>query len=1419
MVGSDGPPHPAPTAADDPHSEIDPGPPQMTAPTPSAPTTPAGTATSLLERASGGHLRLALTFAGQGQPPLDELGALWRQHPEVHSTIERAGELLADLAAHPDSRSQGAMVEGADVARWMADPDLAPSARALAEPAIAYPLALICQAATWEVLLGIGLNRAAPAITVLAGHSQGTLAALMIAECGADSPPSWPVMERHLRASWRLGLHLGRPDCHASATPMAEIDGLRPDQVRAAITQANAELEPALQIDLALINSATRSVVAGPLAGLEALRRAVADRVRWTPLAVGAPFHSRHLASAARSARHDSHLRAALPSIATLPLVVLDPADGSDLRRGADPLRAVIDGQFTTPVRWDVTCRALERHGVDWVLDLGPGTAVARLTADNLRGGPVHSLALASPEGRRRLVTAGTTPVGPALDYGQFAARPLQTADGREGVDTRFTRATGYPPVILAGMTPTTADVPIVAAAANAGYLAELAGGGQADRPTLERRLRELSEALEPGRQVAWNTLLLDPHLWNLHYARDGLAVRASAAGAPICGMTISAGVPDATDALTILDRLEGHGLHLNSFKAGTVDQIRRVLAIADASPHRTIAIHIEGGQAGGHHSWVPLDELLLATYHQLRQRPNLLVCAGGGVGTPERAFELLTGSWSRHYEERPMPVDAVLIGTAAMACAEATASPSVKQALVAAAGSDALPAVGGGVTSGRSALGADIHLLDNAAAATARLVERLAADPQERQRRRPEVIAALNAGAKPYLGDLEEMTYAQAIARLTELCAMGRHGPYDDGPWGHRDWRMLVLDTYRRWAARLDPAQSGSVAAPIGRPGDLDDPQVALERFVGALPQATTSLMHPADADWLVARCRHSPRPVPFVPVIDDGLARWYGADTLWQAQHPAFDADQVAVIPGPSAVAAITRADEPVAELLQRIEVGVRRGLQDMAARPVMRPHAACEGLAPPPLGQLAADRPGPLANLCRAPAILRHPAGSQMLANPLWSLVAPGDRFDIDYGADGAIHALRCVPADGRSGERLIATVDSQGRTTVEAHSADGPWRTWQILPSGEGHHAPALMPATAEQIGTAVLGEFLGAPPPAPPRRARCHGARWSADAGRMQAFHRSVRHDGPGAALDLALSLAWPAMASALAAPPMGDAARRVLHTHHRVDPGPAWPPQPDEAGRTQARVVHVDAPPGHGATLRCLAELECARGPLATVASELRLPQGPPHDGLLRRHHHPVRMAAGQLDRSAAEVLRLALRDCGITHEPWPGRPMQIVAHLETLDDGVHAHHRARGWLTQPDSPPDHRRGGPRSNRLRASAGSRAGGDRGRRPRAPVPSGAGAGPHTGADPRVHGCPRPGGRRPQSAPPADTGGACGRTGPADCARGMDGGAHGRLAGRRPGRWPRRRPAPLAGGLHGPGGDRLPPRVDRRTRGGD
>ena len=621
-------------------------------------------------------------------------------------------------------------------------------------------------------------------------------------------------------------------------------------------------------------------------------------------------------------------------------------------------------------MRWDAVADEIRAAGVDWVLDFGPGTAVARMTAENLRGSGVRVLALASPEGRRVLTSPGAAPAGRDVTYAAFAPG---VAGGH--LDTKYTRATGRPPVILAGMTPTTVDAGIVAAAANAGYMAELAGGGQPDRRTFALRVQELAGLLEPGREVVFNTLLLDRHLWELHISEDALLFGARRAGAPFAGLTVSAGIPDVDEAITLLDELADVGMRVNAFKPGTAEQVRQLLAIADAAPHHTIAAHLEGGRAGGHHSWEDLEELLLDTYHELRRRENVLICAGGGIGTPARAADLLHGTWALAHGVGVMPVDAVLIGTAAMAVLEATASPAVKAALVAASGSSAwVPrrGVDGGVTSARSNLNADIHLLDNAASRAGHLLESVAGDEAAVLARRDEIVAALALTAKPYFGELAAMTYGEVLARFRELCAIGRGRRYDDGSWGHPSWRARYEALYERFAARLAAVDSGPV-------------EVVVDEAVAA-----RTLLHPADAQFFLEVCDRPGKPVPFVPVLDGEVRRWYMADGLWQAQDDRLGVDEVFVIPGPEAVAGIERADEPVAELLARFEA---EAIARVASPPVSRPRLADPGPAPEPLASLRAG--GVVGELLAAQCVVT--ADGRTLPNPLWRLVAPGDAID--------------------------------------------------------------------------------------------------------------------------------------------------------------------------------------------------------------------------------------------------------------------------------------------------------------------------------------------------------------------------------------------------------------------------------------
>ena len=122
-------------------------------------------------------------------------------------------------------------------------------------------------------------------------------------------------------------------------------------------------------------------------------------------------------------------------------MAVLSPADGADLRGCGDLAEAVATGQLVEPVRWDVVSRALAERGADWVLDFGPGTDVAALTAENLRGRGPRTLALASPEGRRRLTSPGAAPAGAGRALRALRPRASSSCPAADATSTAATRA------------------------------------------------------------------------------------------------------------------------------------------------------------------------------------------------------------------------------------------------------------------------------------------------------------------------------------------------------------------------------------------------------------------------------------------------------------------------------------------------------------------------------------------------------------------------------------------------------------------------------------------------------------------------------------------------------------------------------------------------------------------------------------------------------------------------------------------------------------------------------------------------------------------------------------------------------------------------------------------------------------------
>ncbi|WP_297006211.1 type I polyketide synthase [uncultured Corynebacterium sp.] len=878
---------------------------------------------SRLNSADAGDQRATLLFGGQAtawRAGLTDLAEDPSLADAVRGVLTDSTALIAPVAAQLTAATAGALTL-----------ERLTGAKGSVSAALSVPGITVAQFGQLAALKAAGYDATAAVADERAsvlGHSQGVLGAALVDGRAGDPAHVVAIARLIGAAASRLTRSLGVSA--GEATPMLSVRGLDRatlDAVLVEVAEAAGGAETGVQV--AIRNGHRRFILSGSPEDLGVVEKTIAvvadkdaaelaAKIRGgAPLApvceyldVTVPFH------------HDMMEPAVARTVAWAETCGLN-TDGA-----AEKLARAVLTDHVDWVEGIVDALAL---GTTWFLDLGPGDTVARLSADLVEGsgaGLVAAGTLAAVDG---LAAPGGDP-DRTVDWSSFAPRLLDLPTGRT-VETAFTRLTGRSPVLLAGMTPTTVDPEIVAAAANAGYWAEMAGGGQVTAEVFEGNLTKLKGLLDPGRAVQFNAMFMDRYLWNLHFGTQRVVAKARESGAPFDGVVISAGIPEPDEAPEVIGALRDSGFSHIALKPGTVAQIRAGLGIARQLEETgtSIILQVEDGHAGGHHSWENLDDLLTATYAEIRRQPNVVLCVGGGIGTPERAADYLTGAWATALGLPAMPVDGIMVGTAAMTAKEAKTTPEIKQLLVDTPGvadgtGSALTAPNGGwiapgqsaggATSGLSHLRADIHEVDNSAAKCMRLIQEIGSNLEAVNARRDEIIAALNKTAKPYFGDLEEMTYAQVVRRFAELSF----------PWVDPSWLSRFHLLLQRVEARLSDVDHGEVVTLFPTEQDAADPTTAIEALVDAYPASETDTLTPLDAAWFLVLCRKFPKPVGFVPAIDEDLLAWWGKDCLWQSQDTRYSADQVRIIPGPVSVSGITTVDEPVASILGRFEDACR-------------------------------------------------------------------------------------------------------------------------------------------------------------------------------------------------------------------------------------------------------------------------------------------------------------------------------------------------------------------------------------------------------------------------------------------------------------------------------------------------------------
>lgn len=1203
---------------------------------------------ALVDRLAAGE-PYAVAFGGQGSAWLETLEELVSSAGIEAELATLAGE--ADLLLEPIARELVVVrpigFEPLSWVRALAAEDAVPSAKQLTSAAVSVPGVLLTQIAAIRALARQGMDLSAIPPVAVAGHSQGVLAVESLKAAGAADVQLLAIAQLVGAAGTLVARRRGI-SILGDRPPMVSVTNANPERIYQLLEEFAADVRTVLPPVLSIRNGRRSVVITGTpeqLSRFELYCEQIADREAaerknklrggavfapvFEPVQVEVGFHSPRLADG------------------------IDIVGGWAEKVGLDVAlaRELTEAILVRQVDWVDEVSDLHEAGARWILDLGPGDILTRLTAPVIRGLGVGIVPVATRGGQRNLFTVGAVPEV-ARPWSSYAPSVVQLPDGRVKLATKFTRLTGRSPILLAGMTPTTVDAKIVAAAANAGHWAELAGGGQVTEEIFTQRIDELTGLLEPGRTVQFNALFLDPYLWKLQVGGKRLVQKARQSGAPIDGLVISAGIPELEEAVELIDELNATGISHVVFKPGTVEQIRSVIRIAAEIGTKPVIAHVEGGRAGGHHSWEDLDDLLLATYSELRSQPNITVCVGGGIGTPERAAEYLSGRWSEPYGFPPMPVDGILVGTAAMATKEATTSPSVKRMLVETTGTDQWIGAGkaqGGMASSRSQLGADIHEIDNTASRCGRLLDEVAGDADAVAARREEIIAALADTAKPYFGDVTDMTYATWLRRYVELAIGDGDSTADtaspDSPWLADTWRERFGAMLQRAEARLHEQDFGPIGTLFADEAVLERPAEAIATLVEHYPDAETVQLHPADAPFFVTLCKTPGKPVNFVPVIDKDVRRWWRSDSLWQAHDARYDADQVCIIPGTAAVAGITRVDEPVGELLDRFE---RAAIDEvLASNGQARPVAARR--------QGRTDVTGPLAVVLDAPDVLW---AGRTATNPVHRIGA-SDEWQVHENRT-ATHPSTGARLEVQAEDRLVLSVPLSGTWidipfTLPANVADG--------------GTPAVATDAAATAMRAVLAIAAGVDGPDALPGVHDGTARvtvdWDpervADHTGVTATFGAPLAPGLSTVPDALVGRCWPAVFAAIGSAttdsgfPVVEGLLSLVHLDHAVqlvNPLPTTPTEltvaataaaatDTEVGRVVPVAVTVTGP--DGTVLATLAERFAIRG--RTGAAELTDPD----------------RAGGAVSANATDTPRRRRRDITLS-APVDMRPFAVVS-------------------------------------------------------------------------------------------------------------------------------------------------------------
>ena len=505
---------------------------------------------ALLSQASKSQAQVYALFGGQGANEVyfDELQSLFDIYqPYVEDFLSQASITLVNLANKSTDNGSVYYSQSIDVLKWLKNNETRPDVSYLASIPLSLPLIGLTQLVQYLAFASscsISPGQLRDSIVGATGHSQGVISAVVTA-CSNSTQDFTLNAMKALKILFYIGLR-GQETFptlsiepsivsdsieggEGEPTPMLSVSGLSLKVLEKHVQITNNHLNDSSKIAVTLHNGPRNFIVTGPprsLYGLVTNLRKVRaptgldqSKVPFSKrkavfssrfLVVGVPYHSSYLQAATPKVINEDLNNEELWSPSELKLAVYHTETGQDLREIKSSLtQSLVSQIFTQPIYWTKATNfpTTATHAIDF----GPGgmSGIGPLTQRNWEGRGIRVL-IPGANGKTGSEIYQSTLIREEKWSEKFQPSLVKTKDGKIHLDTPFSRLLGKPPLMVAGMTPSTVKGGFVSAVLNAGYHIELAGGGHYNAKMLRAKVAEIQSKIEPGNGLTLNALYIN---------------------------------------------------------------------------------------------------------------------------------------------------------------------------------------------------------------------------------------------------------------------------------------------------------------------------------------------------------------------------------------------------------------------------------------------------------------------------------------------------------------------------------------------------------------------------------------------------------------------------------------------------------------------------------------------------------------------------------------------------------------------------------------------------------------------------------------------------------------------------------------------------------------------------------------------